>query len=131
MADAPYLICLALVEQGGVRAMPINGKSLRQAIEPGADPGEDGRTLALELLVRLWQRSDDAGALKRTAADDSLLLLQVPFESLNQELPRIKSAWIASGDTATLLDQLQQQAEGLWRLTLERYQPLQFSPLVR
>lgn len=131
MADAPYLICLALLEQGGVRAMPINGKSLRQAIDPGAEPGEEGRTLALELLVRLWQRSDSGGSLQRTAADDSLLLLQLPFEALQQELPRIKAAWIASGDTATLLDRLQSQADGLWRLTLERHQPLRFSLVER
>ncbi|MEN9496220.1 MAG: hypothetical protein RLZZ137_1260, partial [Cyanobacteriota bacterium] len=30
MADAPYLIALALVEQNGARAMPLQGKSLRQ-----------------------------------------------------------------------------------------------------
>lgn len=131
MADAPYLICLALLEQGGARAMPINGKSLRQAIAADAEPQEEGHTLALELLVRLWQRSDSHGPLQRTAADDSLLLVQVPFEALQQDLPRLKADWIASGDTATLLDRLHSQADGLWRLTLERHQPLRFSRLER
>jgi hypothetical protein len=78
MADAPYLICLALLEQGGQRALPINGKSQQQPLEEGADPGDDGRTLALELLVRLWQRSDEQGALCRSAGDQSLLLVQLP-----------------------------------------------------
>ena len=36
MADAPYLIVLALLEQGGERAMPLQGKSLR---EPLPAPG--------------------------------------------------------------------------------------------
>lgn len=131
MADAPYLICLALLEQGGVRAMPINGKSLREAIAPEAEPQQEGHTLALELLVRLWQRSDSIGPLQRTAGDDSLLLVQLPFEALQEDLPRLKAAWIASGDTAALLDRLHAQADGLWRLTLERHQPLRFSRLER
>lgn len=132
MADAPYLICLALLEQEGARAMPINGKSLRQAIAPDAEPSEEGRTLALEWLVRLWQRSDTGGPQQRTAADDSLLLLELPFEALQQDLPRIKAIWIADGDTASLLDRLHSQADGrIWRLTLERHQPLRFSLLER
>ena len=130
MADAPYLICLALLEQGGVRAMPINGKSLRQAIAADADPAGDGHNLALELLLRLWQRSDSAGAMQRTAADDSLLLLQLPFEALQNALPRTKAEWINGGTTEALIAQLQAlSVDGLWRLTLERHQPLRFSRL--
>lgn len=130
MADAPYLICLALLEQGGARAMPINGRSLPQAIAADADPADDGFRLALELLVRLFQRSDSAGAMQRLAADDSLLLIQVPFETLQNDLPRIKADWIRSGDSAALLAQLHSlSADGLWRLTLERHQPLRFSRL--
>ena len=129
MADAPYLICLALLEQGGQRALPINGKSQQQPLAEGADPGDDGCTLALELLVRLWQRSDEQGALCRSAGDQSLLLVQLPQEVMQEQLPRLKAQWIASGDTAAFLDQLRQQADGLWRLTLARYEPLCFTPL--
>ena len=50
MADAPYLIVLALLEQGGERAMPLQGKSLREPLPAGADPGEVGRQQALDLL---------------------------------------------------------------------------------
>ena len=52
MADAPYLVALALVELDGKRALPLTGKSQREA--SGGEPGEAGRTLALELLLRLW-----------------------------------------------------------------------------
>ncbi len=64
MADAPYLIALALLEQNGERAMPLQGKSLREPLAADGDPGEVGRQQALELLVRVWQRSDQ-GALSR------------------------------------------------------------------
>ena len=78
MADAPYLICLALLEQDAQRAMPLNGLSLKQAIATGSDPGEAGNTLALELLIRLWQRSE-AQPVSRCAGEASLLLLQLPL----------------------------------------------------
>ena len=46
MADAPYLIVLALLEQGGERAMPLQGKSLPEPLPAGADPGEEGHQQA-------------------------------------------------------------------------------------
>lgn len=128
MADAPYLICLALLDQDGQRAMPLNGKSQREAIAPGSDPGEDGRTLALELLVRLWQRSDD-GPLRRCAGDQSLLLAELPLDGMQAQLPVLKAQWLASGDTPAFLNQLREISGGLWRLSLARYEPLCFTPL--
>ena len=38
MADAPYLIALALLEQQGERAMPLQGKSLREPLPDDGDP---------------------------------------------------------------------------------------------
>jgi hypothetical protein len=48
---------------------------------------------------------------------------------MQEQLPRLKAQWIATGDTPAFLEQLRQQADGLWRLTLARYEPLRFSPL--
>ena len=125
MADAPYLIALALLEQNGKRALPLQGKSLRTAIGPTDDPGEIGRQQALELLVRIWQRSDE-GALRRAAGATSLLLAEVPIEALQTSLPQIKADWLNSGDEATLLSQLRQLASGLWCVQLEPRTPLSF-----
>jgi len=55
MADAPYLIALALLEQQGERAMPLQGKSLREPLPADGDPGAVGHQQALELLMRVWQ----------------------------------------------------------------------------
>ena len=128
MADAPYLIALALVEQNGVRAMPLQGKSLRQPLPPGADPGEVGRQQALELLVRVWQRSEE-GPLRRAGGGHSLLLAAVPVEALMEQLPRLKATWLNAGDTAALIAALQRFSSGVWAVQMEPRQPLCFQPL--
>jgi hypothetical protein len=128
MADAPYLIALALLEQNGERAMPLQGKSLREALSADADPGEVGREQALELMLRVWQRSDK-GPLTRAGGDHSLLLIAVPIEALQEDLPAIKAQWLNSGDVAALLQQLQALASGVWSLNLEPRQPFAFQRL--
>jgi hypothetical protein len=128
MADAPYLLALALLEQDGVRALPLQGQSLREPPAPDAGPGELGERQALELLVRVWQRSDQA-PLRRAAAADSLLLVTVPIEALMERVPSLKARWIADGDTAALIEGLAGLGGRLWTLSLEPRQPLQFTAL--
>jgi hypothetical protein len=125
MADAPYLVALALVEQAGQRALPLAGKSIPAAAAAAPEPGEDGRTLALELLLRIWQRSD-AGPLRRAAGEPSLLLLELPLELLQNQLPQLKAAWVAGGDTSVLLQGLGDLALRGWRITIARYEPIRF-----
>ena len=128
MADAPYLIALALLEQQGERAMPLQGKSLREPLPADGDPGAVGHQQALELLMRVWQRSD-TGPLQRAAADQSLLLVEVPIEALQEQVPALKARWINGGDTAALLDDLRRIAEAVWSLELEPRQPLRYMRL--
>jgi len=128
MAEAPYLIALALLEQDGQRAMPLQGQSLREARPSDGDPGEEGRGQALELLVRVWQRSEQA-PLRRAAGRVSLLLAEVPMAALLDELPALKAQWIASGDTEALLDRLRQLGGGIWSLALEGREPLRYERL--
>ena len=128
MAEAPYLVVLALLEQDGKRAMPLQGQSLHQPLATDGDPGEIGRLQALELLVRVWQRSD-TGSLKRAAGSQSLLLLTLPIETLPEQLPALKAKWIRHGDTQALLSELAKLAEAIWTLSLEKREPLQFQRL--
>lgn len=128
MADAPYLIALALLDQGGQRAMPLQGKSLREPLPADGDPGEVGRLQALDLLVRVWQRSDQ-GPLSRASGEQSLLVVAVPIEALQEELPALKAAWLNSGDTAALVQGLAELGSGVWSLTLESRQPLSYRRL--
>lgn len=125
MADAPYLVALALVEIGGQRALPLTGKSQSPTAADGADPGESGRTLALELLTRLWQRSDE-GPLQRAAGEASLLLLEMPLESMSEQLPLLKANWVSGGSTEALLGSLQDLAIRGWRISMAKYEPVSF-----
>jgi hypothetical protein len=125
MADTPYLVALALLEQEGQRSLPLTGKSQPAAAAAAADPGETGRGLALELLLRLWQRSDDV-PLRRAAGQDSLLLLELPLEVLSEQLPVLKANWIATGDTAALLHGLSNLVHRGWRIQFVKYEPVSF-----
>ncbi|MGL6133338.1 MAG: hypothetical protein ACRC1L_04020 [Prochlorococcaceae cyanobacterium] len=129
MAEAPYLIALAFLEQNGKRALPLAGKSFAAAAgnDNSDDPGEDGRALALELLLRVWQRSD-GGALRRAAGGASLLLLVMPLDVMNEQLPVLKATWLAGGDTEATLQQLQSLASQSWQVSVAKYEPVTFSP---
>lgn len=123
MADAPYLVALALVEIAGTRALPLTGKSQPATAADAADPGESGRTLALELLLRLWQRSDE-GALQRAAGESSLLLLELPLDVMSEQLPLLKANWLSGGETEALLGSLRHLAIRGWRISIAKYEPV-------
>ena len=126
MAESPYLICLALIEQNGHRRLPIGGGSLAEPIAEGADPGESGRAMALDLLLRLWQQSDD-GAIQRCEGMQSLLLLELPMDCFIEALPKLKSHWIKRGDTTSLMQGLRQLAGRGWVLETAKYSQPTFS----
>ena len=127
MADAPYLIALALLDQNGQRALPLQGKSLREPIAAEADPGEEGHRQALELMLRVWQRTEN-GPLQRAAGDQSLLVAEVPMAALMEQLPALKARWIRDGDTPALVSGLKALGGGLWSLRLEQRGPLVWEP---
>jgi hypothetical protein len=125
MADAPYLVALALMEVGGKRALPLTGKSIPEALRAAPDPGDDGRTLVLELMLRIWQRSSEA-PIQRAAGDNSLLLVEVPLELMSEQLPLLKASWIASGDTTAFLQRLEGLVSRGWRMVFAKYEPVSY-----
>ena len=120
MADNPYLVCLALIEQNGQRRLPLGGKGLPQSIPAGSDPGADGHALALDLLLRLWQQSDD-GAIQRAQGLKSLLLLELPMDCFLETLPQLKQAWLRTGNTQALMDGLRQLTAQGWTLATAKF----------
>ena len=98
MIQYPYLISLALIQQKGERAMPLGGRSIKGLISKDENPGKIGEDLAKELLLRIYQNSDKA-PLQRAAAEQSLLLIQIEMELMQNNIPTLKSQWIRSGDT--------------------------------
>jgi hypothetical protein len=128
MADSPYLVALALIDQGGRRALPLAGKSQAVVAAEGDAPDQLGKELALDLLLRVWQRSDD-GPLQRAAAADSLLLVELPMERLPEDLPQIKADWLSSGDTTACLEALTRISSRAWRLSSEKFKPVALMPV--
>ena len=123
MADAPYLVALALVEMNGKRSLPIAGRSQSAAAAHHGDPGQEGLGLVLELLLRLWQRSDGE-PLQRAAGETSLLLLEIPLADMGEQLPVLKARWVADGDTKALQAGLQALAQRGWRVVFAKYEPV-------
>ena len=127
MAESPYLIALALIEQGGARALPLAGRSLKADEAVADQPTQAAHGLALELLLRVWQRSDD-GVLKRACAGESLLLVELAMERLPEDLPALKAAWLNSGDTAAFKTALQAISMRGWTVSIEKFKPVALQP---
>lgn len=128
MADTPYLVALALIEQEGRRASPLAGRSQKEVAAEGEAPDELGRALVLELLLRVWQRSDE-GLLRRAAAAESLLLVELPMERLPEDLPVLKAAWLNSGDAEAFRKGLQRMSPRAWTIAVEKFQPVSLRQL--
>ena len=128
MADRPYLIALALLDQEGIRAMPLSGRSQATIAPAGGAPELLGKALALELLLRVWQRSDD-GALQRAAAGQSLLLVELAMERLPEDLPQLKADWLNSGNNAAFQAGLQQISIRAWSVSIEKFKPVALNPM--
>ena len=97
MSENLYLLALALIDQEGKRFMPLGGKSISKFIDPSSNPGIAGEGLASDLLLRVFQKSE-SGSLRRSNGDQSLLLIQLPMELMQERIPIIKAQWINTGD---------------------------------
>ena len=128
VADTPYLVALALIEQEGRRALPLAGRSQKEPAPEGEAPDALGRMLTLELLLRVWQRSDE-GLLKRSAAAESLLLVELPMERLPEDLPVLKAAWLNSGDFERFRTGLQGMSLRAWTIAVTKFQPVSLTQL--
>ena len=127
MADSPYLVALALIEQDGKRALPLGGRSQKTVAAAGKAPEQLGKELTLDLLLRVWQRTDQ-GSLQRAAGPDSLLLVELAMERLPEDLPTIKAAWLNSGDTAAFKTALQAISMRGWTVSIEKFKPVCLDP---
>ena len=76
MASQDYLIAIGLIEQNLVRAMPLGGKEVKNNLEDPENLKKLGEEVVLNLLLRVFQRSDE-GALKRSSEDKGLLLVHI------------------------------------------------------
>lgn len=130
MADSPYLLAIALFEQNGKRAMPLGGRSLPQDVtqDEAGVPAQIACELALELLLRVWQRSDQ-GPLQREAGPGSLLMAELGMEHLPEDLPLLKATWLTTGDSAAFQRGLLAISSRCWSVSIAKFEPITFRAL--
>ena len=128
MASQDYLIAIALIEQNLIRAMPLGGKEIKNDIEDKENFKKLGEEVTLNLLLRIYQRSDE-GALKRSSDENGLLLVHMHPKRMQKELPFIKSEWIRDGDTQQFLKYLGNLSKEVWTVSFVKYKGIEFTSI--
>ena len=128
MASQYYLIAIALIEQNSARAMPLGGKEIKESIEDTTTFNKLGEEVILNLLLRVFQRSDE-GVLKRASEDKGLLLVHMHPKRMQKELPFIKSEWIRDGDTNQFLKYLGNLSKQIWTASFVKYKGVEFNSI--
>jgi len=128
MASQDYLIAIALIEQNNIRAMPLGGKEIKINIEEKKNFNNLANDVLLNILLRLFQRSDD-GAIKRISEEKGLLLVHMHPKRMQKELPFIKAEWIRDGDTAQFLQYLGNLSKEIWTASFVKYQGVEFTSI--
>jgi hypothetical protein len=91
-------------------------------------PAPIARELALELLLRVWQRSDQ-GPLQRDSGPGSLLIAELGMEYLPEDLPRLKAAWLTTGDSPAFRRGLLAISSRCWSVSVAKFEPIAFTAL--
>ena len=130
MANQNYLIAMALIEQNGIRAMPLGGKEIKDDLENIDNFNKLGEEVILNLLLRVFQRSDE-GTLKRASEDKGLLVVHMHPKRMQKELPFIKSEWIRDGDTNQFLKYLGNLSKEIWTASFIKYKGVEFNSIAK
>ena len=130
MANQDYLIAMALIEQNGIRALPLGGKEIKDDLKNDDNFKKLGEEVVLNLLLRVFQRSDE-GPLKRASEDQGLLLVHMHPKRMQKELPFIKSEWIRDGDTNQFLKYLGNLSKEIWTASFVKYKGIELVSIAK
>ena len=130
MASQDYLIAIALIEHNNERAMPLGGKEVKLDIDVEENFKKLSEDVTLNLLLRLFQRSDD-GPIKRISGEKGLLLVHMHPKRMQKELPFIKAEWIRDGDTNQFIQYLSNLSKQIWTASGVKYQGVEFTSIAK
>ena len=128
MEEQKYVIAIALAEQNNKRLMPLGGKTFTGVDTLNQSSRNEVEKIILDLLLRLFQRTTD-GSLKISNDKTGLLLAEISFESMHKDIPVIKSNWINTGDTDTLIEKLKSICSNLWSVKFKKHEGIMFNDL--
>ena len=126
--EYPYLIALALVEQDGKRKLPLGGKSVKKGVFLDPQDYLEAKVIALELLLRVYQSSQD-GIPLLAKGKESLLLIEIEMSKMQDTIPLIKQDWISTGDNYKLIESLKSNSYNIWSISYEKYNGIRFNSI--
>ncbi len=129
MEEQKYLIAIALAEQNNRRLMPLGGKTFAGIDDISQAPKKEAEKIILDLLLRLFKRTTE-GNLKISNKDTGLLLAEISFENMQNNIPVIKSNWINTGDTDTLIENMKSICSNLWSIQHKKHEGIIFDDLI-
>ena len=129
MEEQKYIIAIALAEQNNKRLMPLGGKTFSGVDTLSQSSKKEVEKIILDLLLRIFQRTTE-GSIKISNDETGLLLAEISFESMHKNIPAIKSNWINSGDTDTLIEKLKSICSNLWSVQFNKHEGIMFSDLI-
>ena len=129
MEEQKYLIAIALAEQNNKRLMPIGGKTFTGVDSENQPPTKEAEKILLDLLLRLFKRTNE-GNLKISNNETGLLLAEISFESMQNNLPIIKSNWINEGNTDDLIEKMKSISSNLWSVQYKKHEGIMFNDLI-
>ena len=129
MEEQKYVIAIALAEQNNKRLMPLGGKTFSGVDTLSQSSKKEVEKIILDLLLRIFQRTTE-GSLKISNDETGLLLAEISFESMQNNLPIIKSNWINTGDTDTLINKLESICSNLWSIQYKKHDGIIFNDLI-
>ena len=129
MEEQKYVIGIALAEQNNKRLMPLGGKTSAGVDTLGQSSKKEVEKIILDLLLRLFQRTTE-GSLKISNDKNGLLIAQISFENMQKNIPLIKSSWINTGDTDTLIETLKSICSNLWSVKFKKHEGIMFNDLI-
>ena len=128
MEEQKYIIAIALAEQNNKRIMPLGGKTFSGVDTLSQSSKKEVEKIILDLLLRIFQRTTE-GSLKISNDKTGLLLAEISFESMHNNIPIIKSNWIDTGDTETLIEKLKSICSNLWSVKFQKHEGIIFNDL--
>ena len=130
MEEQKYLIAIAIAEQNNKRIMPIGGKTFVSNDSVSQVPIKEAEKILLDILLRLFKRTTE-GKLKVSNIETGLLLAEIIFENMQRDLPIIKSNWINTGDTDTLIEELNSICSNLWSIQYKKHEGMIFNKIMK
>ena len=128
MEEQKYLIAIALAEQNDKRLMPLGGKTILGNDSSNEPPQKESEKIILDLLLRLFKRTSE-GNLKISNDEIGLLILEISFTEMHNNIPIIKSNWIRTGDTVDLINKLTSSCSKIWSVQYKKHEGIIFNDL--